>query len=445
MRAAHAALGAVLLSLTATLVPPGAVGATRTQPPAAAGPAAAPAPEAEPAAPPAAKKWTPPNGVQFNDPVVERERRTILHTVVRSINNTPPGEHIRIAVWNFNDRAATNALIAAKQRGVIVQVIVAGSVEHPNWDLLSSKLNAGKNNESFAMKCQGGCRSRTKIMHAKFYLFSRVNSARTISMFGSANLTTPAGRRQWNDNVVTKNAGLYDYLVRTFEEYAKDKPVKGGAFDQQVIGRYRVTLFPARGRNPVLRELNQVQCTGVTGGAGNGNGRTKIRIAIAGWFDAYGGEIAEQVRALWDRGCDIRIVTTLAGGGVNAILKDPRGRGPVPIRRLAPDFNGDEVPDLYLHMKSLAISGVYRKDTAASVVFTGSPNWSARAQRSEEIWVRILGQPNMVRKYNNHTDAMFFNPLSSARMLTRAQLARALETTADARGGTPVPDWLELD
>jgi hypothetical protein len=38
-----------------------------------------------------------------------------------------------------------------------------------------------------------------------------------------------------------------------------------------------------------------------------------IRIAIAGWFDKYGDAIARKVRRLWDRGCDIKIVTTLGG------------------------------------------------------------------------------------------------------------------------------------
>jgi phosphatidylserine/phosphatidylglycerophosphate/cardiolipin synthase-like enzyme len=467
MRAAHAALGAVMLSLTATMVPPGAVAApvspssvapvsssaTPTDTPsdtlgatpgATLGDTLGQADAAEPAVTPAARKWTPPNGVQFSDPY-QADRRVILNTVIRSINNTPKGEVIRIAVWNFDDRAAANALIDAKKRGVKVKVVVAGSVDNPNWTRLARSLNAGKNTGSFARKCQGGCRSKTKIMHSKFYLFSKVNGARNVSMIGSANLTTPAGNRQWNDNIVTKHAKLYSYLVKTFAEYAKDKPVKGSAFDQQKIGRYRVTLFPARNRNPVLRELRQVKCKGVTNGTGNGNGRTKIRIAVAGWFDAYGAQIAEQVRSLWDRGCDVRIVTTLAGRGVNQILKDPRGRGPVPIRKLAPDRNGDGVPEQYLHMKSLAISGVYRKNTGASVVFTGSPNWSARAQRSEEIWLRVLGQKAMTRKYNNHTDRLFSHSASSARMTTRTQLMRSLEGTANARGGTVVPDWLELD
>ena len=128
-------------------------------------------------------------------------------------------------------------------------------------------------------------------------------------------------------------------------------------------------------------------------------GRTKIRIAVAGWFNGYGEEIARKVRSLWDRGCDIRIVTTLLGRGVNRTLRNPAGRGPVPIHSLYQDRDADEVPERYLHMKSVSIQGVYGGNTAASLVWTGSPNWSARAARSDEVWVKVFDAPVLAPRY----------------------------------------------
>ena len=155
--------------------------------------------------------------------------------------------------------------------------------------------------------------------------------------------------------------------------------------------------------NPVADAFSKVKCNGATG-PGSIKGHTKIRIAVAGWFNGYGEEIATKVRQLWDRGCDVKIVTTLLGRGVNRALRNPAGRGPIPIHSLYQDNDGDGVPERYLHMKSVSIQGVYGGNTAANLVWTGSPNWSARAARSDEIWVKVFDAPVLARAYANHID-----------------------------------------
>jgi hypothetical protein len=293
------------------------------------------------------------------------------------------------------------------------------------------------------VQCTGGCRSRTKIMHSKLYMFSRIHQVRNISMFGSTNLTTPAGNRQWNDLVTTRSEKIYDYLAGIFDQYAKDKS-RRKPYDVQTIGDVRMWVYPLGDRNPQAGQLKQVGCRHAAGGTGNAAGRTKIRIAVAGWFDSYGEAIARQLRKLWDRGCDIKIVTTLAGRGVNQTLKARSGRGPVPIEEMTIDRNLDGIPERYLHQKSIAISGVFGKDKSASVVLTGSPNWSSRAARSEELWFRILDKPGMTRRYLRHVDRLLASPFSSARLLTRTDLQRGFAARRVA-GGAALPDWLELD
>ena len=452
MRMARLALGGLLTSLL--VVPVG--------PPAASGAIGFPAVSAVSASAPAAasagtrgvavarakeRRFEPASGVTFNDPNTYGARRVILSKIIRSIQNTAKGERIRIATWNFDDRPAKDALIAADKRGVKVQVIVSGLVENPNWNALRRALNRKKGDGSFAMRCTGGCRSRVRIMHSKIFLFSRVHKSRHITMVGSSNLTTPAGNRQWNDLVTTKSRKVYDYMTGIFKEYAEDKSLKK-PYEVRTLGDYRMWIYPVGDRNPQLNQLKKVRCKGATGGTGT-NGRTKIRVSVAGWFDDYGADIAKRLRRLWDNGCDVRVVTTLAGRGVNRALKARGGRGPVPQRELSYDRNYDGVPERYLHQKSVAISGVYGRDTSASVVFTGSPNWSARAARSEEVWMRVLGRKGMTGRYTARVDRMFASPYSSAQVTTRADLHRALEARARTTGGltgqVTVPEWLELD
>src|SRR3712207_4168501 len=160
-------------------------------------------------------------------------------------------------------------------------------------------------------------------MHSKFYMFSRVHKSRHITMIGSANLTTPAGNRQWNDLVTTKSEKVYRYLAKVFKQYRKDK-IRTSPYQVKTLGDYRIWIYPVGDRNPQLNQLEKVRCKGATGRTGT-HGRTKSRIAVAGWFDDYGADIAKRIRKLWDHGCDIRIVTTLTGRGVNRALRDGSG------------------------------------------------------------------------------------------------------------------------
>lgn len=454
MRLSRLGLGAAALSLLAPLAVTSSPAGASTTHAAAASSAVSSAPEDRKSGSGStgrtgAKKnsWTPPNGVLFSDPMIKGQNRNILARVIRAARNTAKGEYIRVVVWNYDDRPVTNALLDADRRGVHVQVVVAASVENSNWRRTRAQLNRNRRDQSFAVKCKGACRSQAKIMHSKYILFSRVHRAKNISMFGSFNLTTPAGNRQWNDMTTTRNFGVYKSLTQTFREYAKDKIIPQ-AYQVTKRGKYKITLWPSKGRNTIRAELKKVRCKGATGGAGN-NGRTVVRIAIAGWFDAFGNDIARRVRTLWDQGCDVKIITTLAGRGVNRTLRDPRGRGAVPIRKVTYDSNQDGVPERYLHMKNVAISGVFGKDRKANVVITGSPNWSSRAQRSDEILIRTMKSRKLTRQYIANTDRLFAGPWSHMR--TAPSRKTATGGTA-AKGGVPnlrtgenVPEWFELN
>ena len=379
-------------------------------------------------------KWAPPEGVVLSNPMVASGQRAIMKRVNRAIRHTAKGEFIRIAVWNYDDRATTRALLAAHGRGVHVQIVVAGSVSNPNWTRTQKVLNANRRDRSFAVRCKGACRSAAKIMHSKFVLISRVHRVHNVSLVGSFNITRAAGSRQWNDLVTVHHRWFYNSLVDTFREYARDKRL-ASPFQVKRFGRHKITLWPSYQRNTILSELRHVSCRVK---AGDGWRRTKVRIAIAGWFDAFGYDIARHVRKLWDRGCNVRIVTTLAGRGVNRVLRRPAGRGPVPIRQVSIDRDLDGVPERYLHMKAVAIRGGFAGDPNANVLITGSPNWSTRASRSDEILFRFLNAKRLVGAYLGHVDRLYSGPWSHAKT--------TLEPAAGRRmAGGDLPEWFELD
>lgn len=382
------------------------------------------------------QRWAPPQGVVLSDPLRVTGQRAVLERVNRAIRETAKGEYIRIAVWNFDDRVTADSLIKAHRRGVHVQIVVAATVSSSPWARTRRVLNRSTRDRSFAVRCRGACRSGAKIMHSKMVLISRVHRAHDISMVGSFNLTRAAGNRQWNDVVTSHNRWLYRSLVATFREYSRDKRV-AHPFEISRSGRHQVSLWPSYRRNTILAELRRVSCRVP---AGDGWRRTKVRIAIAGWFDAFGYDIARHVRRLWDRGCNLRVITTLAGRGVNRVLRNPRGRGPVPIKRLGVDHNQDGIPERYLHMKAVVVRGGFAGDRSANVVITGSPNWSTRASRSDEISLRLLNANRMVGQYLRHIDRLYAGPWSHRRVAQQPVLGRR---TTD--GAPSLPRWFELE
>ena len=144
-------LSMVMLGLAATLTTvPQAVGAGTAAQPSAAQTTTAKKPS---------HGFTPPSGALLSDPTIGGRKRVVLNQVIRSVRNTAKGEYVRAAVWNYDDRAVTNALIDAHQRGVHVQVVVANTVSNANWSRTAAALNKNRKDRSFAVRCRGGCRS----------------------------------------------------------------------------------------------------------------------------------------------------------------------------------------------------------------------------------------------------------------------------------------------
>ena len=200
-------------------------------------------------------------------------------------------------------------------------------------------------------------------------------------MTGSQNLTLNAVKWQWNDLYTLRSQGLiYDEFNSIFDEMSRDKNVDQ-PYEHFDHGRFTSSFFPYKGKgadgDPILDELGRVVCAGATGGTGT-NGHTKIRIAQTSMHGERGKAIAGRLRQMWQRGCDIKIIYAVFGNEVLSILRHTT-RGPVPIRQIAQDFTRDGVYDRYLHMKTMAISGVYSGDPSANVTWNGSSNWTSVA------------------------------------------------------------------
>ncbi|MET0525118.1 MAG: phospholipase D-like domain-containing protein [Nocardioides sp.] len=355
--------------------------------------------------------FSPRPGPTFNSPIGDgADKRAIFHKIIRAINSSPRRSEIKIFSWNFLTREGTDALLRAQNRGVMVRLLMdnTNNTEIPNQPFrrLKAGLHSGNRHEkrnSWARVCNGSCRGKGGSAHAKFFMFSQSGKVRRVVMQGSANLTLASTNNQWNDIYThTRNKKVWKFYTRVFREATRDRKARS-PFTAVQLGTTRLMMFPLAGkkvRDPVMQLLNKVKCKNATNTPSH---RTRIRIAPDVIRQDRGMDLAKKVRQLWNQGCDVRIGYTVVGITVGRMLRDGGGRGPVPMKHLVQDFNGDGEFDNYFHLKSMTIVGNVGGDRSNYVMLNGSANWSGLARASDEN-LGVYWNKARTLQYQKHLD-----------------------------------------
>ena len=334
-------------------------------------------------------KWRPAQGAFFNTPR-HGAKQWILHQhIVGAIDHAKPGSYIRIALFSFDRKYVASKLIKAKRRGVHVQVLLNDHQVTPAQKMLHRALGTKRKRKSFAYECHHGCRSTGENLHTKFYLFSHTGGAFKTVMTGSVNLTGNSAMNQYNDLYVVNNAAKLTKKFRVlWGQLKKDKPAHPGWLVQKAGPHFRLeaTPFPHPGphHDPIISILNKVHCLGATHGTGNKVHHTVVRVVMHAWNDERGHYIAQKMRQLYSRGCDVKLQYGFAGESVRNTFAARTGRGFMPVHTTGKDTNEDGLIDLYTHQKELLISGHYAKSTHTRLVVTGSSNYNKDGIRGDE-------------------------------------------------------------
>ena len=92
-------------------------------------------------------------------------------------------------------------LIAAKNRGVHIQLLLNDHQDTRAMKMVRAHLGTNVKKKDFIYKCHSGCRTdgRKRLLHTKFYTFTKTGGSKWALFFGSANMTMNAARHQWND------------------------------------------------------------------------------------------------------------------------------------------------------------------------------------------------------------------------------------------------------
>ncbi len=411
---------AITLALSASLFPLGSAsaGAAAAAPAAAVktGPASSLARTAAGTPP---RNYVPTSRAYFSYPNrTKSEAMVIRDRVLRTIQSTWGGPRtpggmaregngtIRIATWSFNDWAIAKALVAARNRGVSVQVMAArgANKEYGPWKYLRKRLGSRlfrpgypttRDRVSFARDCAGSCRGRGGTAHSKYFLFDQVGRSRVrgIVFHTSMNLTRFAYTGQWNQAQVVKTPAVYDDFMYIFRQTRIGRPVSR-PYHIKALGAYVDVFFPRPGaradEDPVMHILNRTVCAGAT--SGGTNGRTKIRVIQYAMYGDRGVWLAKKLRALWNQGCDIKIIYAVSSRPVLSVLRAKSGRGAVPMRQSVIRNSAGEITQ-YNHSKWMTVTGNWPPSTGEWITFTGSANWSSFAFTDDEQMQRIHSRP----------------------------------------------------
>jgi len=350
--------------------------------------------------------------------------RNRVYSTIRSVwggPRTPSGNArdgngtIRLATWSFNDWGVARALVAARKRGVSVQIVAAKSVneDYRPWKYLKRKLGQRlyqpghpetRDKVSFARECRGACRGGGGTPHSKYFMFDNVGSrhVRNVVVQSSMNLTSFAVEGQWNQAEVSWSRAVHAQFMAIFRQTRIGRAASP-TYRRSTAGSITNLFFPlANGRSsndPVMRALNQTSCTGATSG-GNANRRTKIRIINYAIYGDRGTWIAKKLRNLWNRGCDIKILYAVSSRPVVSILRNASGRGRIPMKQSV-ITNGRREIVKYNHSKWMTITGRWNGSSGAYMTMSGSANWSAFAFTCDEQIQQIMSRTQAIRHNSN--------------------------------------------
>ncbi|ATL27732.1 phospholipase D-like domain-containing protein [Streptomyces formicae] len=369
-----------------------------------------------------APTWT--EGPIFNDPKGDADHQYAIRTRLLELTNSAvPGSTIKVAVYHVWEATVVDALVAAKNRGVHVQILLdetsrSDRPANTSYNTLKTALGTDRSKPSFVSLCPAGksClgdpRYGKSIMHNKFWLFSEVAGARDVVVQTTSNSTPSAHTKFFNDALLLPdNPAMYD----AYADYFTDMLGKRWQdWDYRTVssGRYKSYFFPRNGTvnetDTMYSVLNNVRC--VYKDAAGVQQQTKVRAAI---FKITRKQIADKLVALKKAGCSVSILyaetdSARSQNGTPGTWEQLHKSGGPSVRCYNDDRDplhpGSRLGTPYIvHSKYLLVDGMY-DGKRNKLSFTGSQNYTAPALRENDEAIVKVDDDSVHDTYRAHFD-----------------------------------------
>ncbi|MGW7431929.1 phospholipase D-like domain-containing protein [Streptomyces sp. NPDC054861] len=353
-------------------------------------------PAAAPAAATAAEAVT--TTATFNDPAGDSAAQSrIRDHIIGLIDQAPAGSAITAGLYTFTEDTVTDALAAAKTRGVAVKVILdhaSVTTDGGEYTRLATRLGTDRTQSSWVFACPKGrgCIGTRKlptdpdgaINHNKFFLFSSTGGANDVVVQTSANMTNLQRTDLFNNAVTIVDSGLYAIYRAYWADllaYGTSATGLSHYYKTPESGPYKAYFFPRKeaagttfdkdaSTDTVKLILDNVGCAG----------GTRVRMA-ANLFTRV--EVAAKLVALKNAGCSVTLAHDGAPDAMNDGVENTIS-GKLTQRVECQEDRGPGLVKVGLHSKYLLVEGTYNGVADRKLVFTGSHNYTYPALRAND-------------------------------------------------------------
>ncbi|GAA4916526.1 phosphatidylserine/phosphatidylglycerophosphate/cardiolipin synthase family protein [Streptomyces coeruleoprunus] len=372
-------------------------------------------------APAGAEAGTVTTSAVFNDPAGDTAAQSrIRDHVVDLIGRAPAGSEISVAMYTFTEDPVSLALIAAKDRGVRVRVILdhtSVTMTGGEYDRLATGLGTDRTQPSWVYACPAGrgCIGTRKlpndsdgaINHNKFFLFSSTGGADKVAVQTSANMTNTQRTDLFNNAVTIVDSGLYDIYRGYFTDLLSYGTSATGLshyyrMPTSTTGPYKTYFFPREesawttydndaSTDTVKLVLDNVGCAGGT------------RVGVAANLFTR-DEVAAKLVELQQAGCTVTLAHDAAPGSMGSAVAN------VLAGRLAAQEGCYESREtgkpVGLHSKYVLVEGTYNGVAGRKLVFTGSHNLTYPALRANDETLLKIDDPALYDAFKADHDRL---------------------------------------
>ncbi len=345
----------------------------------------------------------------FQDPgAVPGEDLSLENHAVSLINATPTGERITFTLRDYNRQPISDALIAARDRGVEVDGVIDGGERNR---LIVQELQVALGADHFVI-----CGSPTfsfnscianslvpSLQHNKFLTFSKLSDEREdVVLQTSMNFFGPSQLSYYNDMVeIAGDAALHD----AYSDYVFDLKAQQRSDNHYFVTSGddgRNTMYPSprpqvdlNTDDTIVDRMNEIDCS--EGGSPSGKGL--IRIANMA-FRTERAVIMRKLVELKRQGCDIEVIFSNADGDIISGLVSAR----IPVHPFFLRAITGVRPQVIVHNKFWLVDAKSTVTGARTkLAYVGSSNWRADQQDSDDMLLRIADD-GVHARYSDYWD-----------------------------------------
>lgn len=309
------------------------------------------------------------------------QQHVYTNKLVCAIDAVPAGQPIYVSTYSLDITQVVDALIAAHNRGAAVRVAVWNERAHfYETQRLVQALGTNVAARSYVKVCLGSCLKTgadTGRQHAKAVAIPKLLGPNgkwitNVTFIGSANPTYSNTVSSWNSvRLIVGDAKIYAATQRYLYAMRLDRTQALPA--SVTSGSYTVYFSPSKLKDDaVLKTLKATKCKAPKGYGSKG--KTVIRIAMYEWSTGR-KPIATQLVKLKKQGCDIRVILNDLNNHNHVVIVPILKKGGIPVEDGRVDANKDGKAELYVHDKTLLISGKV-SGKGRTMTFMGSRNWT---------------------------------------------------------------------